>query len=360
MDDLTIARWRVRTLRLAGEPYASPTAVVSGLLGVQAENHPQASWAVATRTRGVTEKDFQRLFDTGEILRTHVLRPTWHFVLPADIRWLVELTGPRNRTLLRQVQRSSGIDDAMLARSAEVIVDALSGGAHLTRDELSARLRDAGIATDDGRLGVHVYHAETSALICSGAMKGTDHTYALLEERAPTATRFDRDEAVTELVRRYFAGHGPATERDLSYWASMTLTDIRAGLAAAGDQLDHVEHNGRTFWFAGPPPTTDPTLEPRGHLLQILDEYHNGYQDSRGVLDIAGIVPSGRAANVGMALVDGQMVGGMRRTLRTSDVTFHINLFRDLDPDELAALEAAAARYGDFLGRDATLAAVAP
>jgi hypothetical protein len=182
----------------------------------------------------------------------------------------------------------------------------------------------------------------------------------LLEERAPTATRFDRDEAVTELVRRYFAGHGPATERDLSYWASMTLTDIRAGLAAAGDQLDHVEHNGRTFWFAGPPPTTDPTLEPRGHLLQILDEYHNGYQDSRGVLDIAGIVPSGRAANVGMALVDGQMVGGMRRTLRTSDVTFHINLFRDLDPDELAALEAAAARYGDFLGRDATLAAVAP
>ncbi|HEX6254512.1 MAG TPA: winged helix DNA-binding domain-containing protein [Euzebyales bacterium] len=355
MDDLTIARWRMHTLRLAGEPFASPTAAVGGLLGVQAENHPQASWAVAARTRGATEDEFQRLFDAGQILRTHVLRPTWHFVLPADIRWLVELTGPRIRPQLRQVQRSAGIDDAMLEHSAAVIVDVLSGGTHLTRDELAARLRDAGITTDNGRLGVHVYHAETAALICSGAMKGTDHTYALLDERAPAAPRLDRDEAVAELVRRYFTGHGPATERDLSYWASMTLTDIRAGLAAAGDQLDRVEHDGRTFWFADPPLSTDPALNPRAHLLQILDEYHNGYQDSRGVLDIAGIVPPGRPANLGMALVDAQMVGGMRRTLRTGHVSFDINLFRDLDPDEHAALQAAAARYADFLGRDTTL-----
>jgi hypothetical protein len=357
MDDLTIARWRMATLRLTGEPFNSPTAAVGGLLGVQAENHPQASWAVATRTRGVTEDAFRRLFDEGEILRTHVLRPTWHFVLPADIRWLLELTGPRIRTMLRQVQRSAGVDDAMLERSAEVIVDALSGGTHLTRDQLGARLGDAGFPTDDGRLGVHIYHAETSALICSGAIRGTDHTYALLEERAPGAPRFDRDEAVTELVRRYFSGHGPATERDLSYWASMTLTDIRAGLAAAGEDLEHMEHDGRTFWFTGPPPATDAAPEPRGHLLQILDEYHNGYQDSRDVLDVAGIVPSGRAANTGMALVDGQMVGGMRRTVRPGGVTFDVNLFRDLPPDERSVLEAAAARYGDFLGREATLTA---
>jgi hypothetical protein len=356
MDDLTIARWRMRTLRLDGTPYPSPTAVVGGLLGVQAENHLQASWAVAARTRDTTEDEFQRLFDTGEILRTHVLRPTWHFVLPADIRWLVELTGPRIRRLLRQVQRSAGVDDAMLQRSADVIVEALSGGTHLTRDELGARLRDAGIATDDGRLGVHVYHAETSALICSGAMHGSDHTYALLDDRAPDTARLDRDEAVAELVRRYFTGHGPATERDLSYWASMTLTDIRAGLAAASDHLDNAEHNGRTFWFAGAPPATDAAPDPRGHLLQILDEYHNGYQDSRGVLDVAGIVPSGRPANVGMALVDGQMVGGMRRTLRSDDVRFDVNLFRRLEPDERATLDDAAARYGDFLGRDATVA----
>ena len=135
----------------------------------------------------------------------------------------------------------------------------------------------------------------------------------------------------------------------------MPRPDPAAAPPAAGAQLGPVEHGGPAFCFAPPPLSTDPALKPRAHLLQILDEYHNGYQDSRGVLDIAGIVPPGRPANLGMALVDAQMVGGMRRTLRTGHVSFDINLFRDLDPDEHAALQAAAARYADFLGRDTTL-----
>ncbi len=355
MDDRVLARWRMHTLRLVGQTYPSPAAVVDGLLAVQAENHGQASWAVASRTPGISEEAFGRLFDDGVILRTHVLRPTWHFVGPDDIRWLVELTAPRISRLMVQLQRQLGIDDAMLDASAEEIADALAGGVHLTRDALGARLRDAGLPADGQRLGVMLVNAEMSALVCSGAMQGRDHTYALVEERAPMARRLDRDEAVPELVLRYFSGHGPATERDLAYWATMTLTDVRAGLAEVAPDLEQVEHDGRTYWYAEPPPD-EGHHSPQAHLLQTLDEYHNGYQDSRYVLDADGLVPGGRPAAVGMTLVDSQMVGDMRRTIRANHVDFEIGLFRELSNDELAEVEAAADRYGRFLGLDATVA----
>lgn len=354
MDDRAIARWRMHTLGLSGRPFPSPAAVVEGLLAVQAENHAQASWAVAARTPGITEAELARGFDDGEILRTHVLRPTWHYVRPDDIRWLVDVTAPRVRRTFVQLQRVLDLDDADLERSAEMIAGALSGGVQLTRDAVGERLRDGGLRAEGQRLGVMMANAELSGLVCSGAMRGGDHTYALLEERAPAARRMDRDEALAELVLRYFTGHGPATERDLAYWATLTLTDIRAGLAEVGDRLDRFDHDGRTYWHGRPPPDDGP-LSPRGHLLQTLDEYHNGYQDSRYVLDVDGVVPRGRAATTGMALVDGQMVGGMRRTVRAGGVHFEVSLFRDIDGDEADALHAAADRYGAFLGLDATL-----
>jgi hypothetical protein len=349
MDDRTIARWRLSTQGLAWRTYLSPQAVVEGLLGVQAENYSQASWAVADRTSGLTEAEFGRLFDDGEILRTHVLRPTWHFVRPEDIRWLVELTAPRVRRTLTQLQHSLGLSDAALQASTDAIAQTLLGGAHLTREAMGERLRDLGFPAEGQRLGVMTFHAELSGLICSGVRQGPAQTYALIEERAPTALRLERDEALAALVLRYFSGHGPATERDLSYWATMTLTDIRAGLAEVGDRLDSFEKDGRTYWFSEPPP--DATLPTRrGHLLQVLDEYHHGYQDSRQVLDVDRLVPSGRSMSVGMALVDGQMVGDMRRSIRPDAVVFEVGLYRDLDDDELAALREAADRYGSFLG----------
>jgi hypothetical protein len=355
MDVRALARWRVQTLRLAGRTYPSPEAVVDGLLGVQSENHGQASWAVAARTPGLTEPAFARCFDEGAILRTHVLRPTWHYVRPADIRWLLELTAPRIRRSRVQLQRELQLEDTVLERARAAIVDALAGGGHLTREALGTRLRPEGLPAEGAALGLMLADAELSALVCSGPMEGRSHTYALLDERAPGARRLEGDEALAELVRRYFTGHGPATERDLAYWASMTLTDVRAGLAAVDGQLDHLEHDGRTYWFGEPPPEVGAPLEPWAHLLQILDEYHNGYQDSRDVLDAAGLVPRGRAATIGMVLVDAQLVGGMRRTVGTSRVSFEIVPYRGLEADEVAALHEAADRYGAFLGLEAVI-----
>lgn len=356
LDDRAIARWRLATLDLTGPGRSSVTDVVDHLLAVQAENHDQASWALAARTTGATRADVAAAFDAGEILRTHVIRPTWHYVTRADIGWLLELTSPRIwRATYRSQVAGQALSAADLDRAADTVTAAIGSDGPLTRDEVRERFADAGLPSSGQSLSVQLAHVELHGLVCSGPLRDGAHTWALLADRAPDTRRLDRDEALAELARRYLTGHGPATERDLAYWATLTLTDVRAGLAAVADDLDSFDHDGRTYWHAGPPPDFDAPAEPRGHLLQLLDECYRGYQDSRMVIDADGIAPTGREKALGIALVDGQLVASMRRTVLADRVVFDVGPYRDLANEEVAILQDAADDYGRFLDLDATI-----
>jgi hypothetical protein len=175
-----------------------------------------------------------------------------------------------------------------------------------------------------------------------------EHTYALFADRVPAARRLDRDEALAELAVRYFTSHGPATERDLAYWATLTVTDVRRGVAAAADRLDSFEHDERTYLHA--PGDIPDAAAPAGHLLQVLDEMYRGYQDSRWVIDAEGLAARARETAIGMALVDAQLVAGMRRTVTAKAVTFALHPLRPLRTRELASIHEAAARYAGYLG----------
>lgn len=355
IDDRTIARWRLRTQRLVGVGWDDPAAVVEGLLAVQAENQPQALWAVAARCGDPPPAAVTAALDRGELLRTHVVRPTWHLVRPDDIAWLVELTAPRIRASFRQVQRSVGLADADLDRALDVQVAALTGQVHRTREEMGQVLAAAGLPGEGQALGLLLTHAELEGVTCSGVTRDGTHTWALLAERAPHARRLEREAALAELVRRYVGGHGPATERDLAYWATLTLRDVRAGLALAAEGLASFDHDGRTYWHRADDEPPGDGGDPPGHLLQILDEMYRGYQDSRWVLDADGLAERGRTATTGMALLDGQVVGEMRRTLRADTVTFEVTALRSLTAAERTALQQAADRYGAWLGLDPVL-----
>jgi winged helix DNA-binding protein len=355
LTDADLARWRLHNQYLTSPFAASAQDVVVGLLAVQAENPSQAAWAVACRTRQPNADDLATRLDDGTVLRTHVLRSTWHFVSADDIGWLLDLTRPRVlRVTGDQLDTAYGLDDGAIDRAATVVLDALGERGDRTRGELGKVLEESGFAPRGQLLMLLLAHLELSGLICSGRQVDREHSYALLAERAPHTRRLDRAEALAELALRYFTSHGPATERDLAYWATLTVTDVRAGLAQIKDQLEQFEHAGRTYWHApGDPPP--PGQEPRGHLLQILDECYRGYQDSRWVLDSAGNVPRGRETAIGMALVDGQMVAWMKRTLGKDRVEFALTPLRDLAAEEIEALREAARRYGDFLGLEPRL-----
>jgi winged helix DNA-binding protein len=355
VQGLDIARWRLRTQHLVW-PYAvSAREAVGSLLAVQAENPGQAAWAVAARTPSPDQADLVALLDEGAVVRTHVLRPTWHFVLAEDIGWLLDLTGPRVRRVTgQQLRDAHGLDERSIGRAVTAVAHALAGRGQLTRAQLAQELRERGIQGSRQMLMILLAHAELDGLICSGQVTGGEHTYALMGERGPAPRRLGRAEALAELALRYFTGHGPATERDLAYWATLTLTDVRAGLAQVRDRLGSFQHDGRTFWH---PPGEAPhrPQEPAGHLLQILDETYRGYQDSRWLLDTAGDVPRTRQAATGMALVDAQLLAAMRRTIAHGHVQFDLHPYRALTPPQIEALDQAASRYGEYLQLKARL-----
>jgi hypothetical protein len=349
VQDLDVARWRLRSQNLVAPHAASADEVVGSLLAVQAENPSQAAWAVAARTRRPDQADLATLLDDGAVLRTHVLRPTWHFVRAEDIGWLLDLTGPRVRRVTGQQLRTvHGLDMHSLDRAIAAVTEALAGRRHLTRVLLADQLRERGIEPSGQMLMVLLAHAELEGLICSGAVVDGEHTYALTAERVPAPRRLDRTQALAELALRYFAGHGPATERDLTYWATLTLTDVRAGLDQVRGRLESFHHDGRTFWHAPADPPEGPQ-DPAGHLLQVLDETYRGYQDSRWVLDAAGAVPRNRESAIGMALIDAQLVAAMRRTIAPDHVRFDLWPYRPLTPAQIDTLDQAAKRYGRFL-----------
>lgn len=180
---------RLHNQHLARAKLASPNAVVAWMGAVQSQDYVGAKWAVGQRMQGATDATLDRAFADGTILRTHIMRPTWHFVAPADIRWLLALTAPRVNATNAYYYRKFGLDDAILARSNAVLTSTLRGGAQRTRTELASVLQEAGIATDDLRLGLIIMHAELDAVICSGARRGKQFTYALLDEAGAARPR---------------------------------------------------------------------------------------------------------------------------------------------------------------------------
>jgi winged helix DNA-binding protein len=355
LRDVDIARWRLRSQHLVSPHAVSPGDAVRSLLAVQAENPGQAAWAVASRTEHPDQTDLATLLDEGSVIRTHVLRPTWHFVRAEDIGWLLDLTGPRVRRVTGlQLRATHGLDEPSINQAIDAVMDALARRKRLTRGQLADDLRERGVPASGQMPSILLAHAELEGLICSGTPVDGEHTYALMSERVPTPRRLGRTEALAELALRYFTGHGPATERDLAYWATLTVTDVRTGLHQVRDRLDSFQHDGRTFWHApgdapgGPQP-------PAGHLLQILDETYRGYQDSRWVLDAAGAVPRTRETATGMALVDGQLLAAMRRTIARDHVLFDLKPYQALTATQIETLDQAAKRYGEYLRLDSRL-----
>ncbi len=321
---------------------------------MQAQDFGPAKWAVGMRAKRATDAQLDRAYAAGMILRTHVLRPTWHFVLPDDIRWLLTATAPRVQARNAYRYRQLGLDEATLKRSASLLAGALRGGDQLTRHEAAAVLTGAGVDEEGQRLPYILMNAELDALICSGPLRGRQHTYALLEERAPQARDLPRDEALAELARRYFTSHGPATAKDFAAWASLTLAEVRSSLEAVAAELRSEEIGGIAFWSA-PGGRAPAFRSPVVRLTQGYDEYIMGYTESKRAIARPGSDWSPAAWPVFnlVVLLDGRVAGFWRRTVKKDAVVVDVELSRRFDGVQMEALEAEAARYGVFVGLDA-------
>ena len=198
----------------------------------------------ATATNSMVEQAITE----GRIVRTHVLRPTWHFVDPSDIRWLLRLTAPRVIARMAPYSRQLELDADTFRRSNAAVTRALRDGRQVTRKELDDILKRERIRTETPRLAHLLMRAELDGIVCSGARRGKQFTYSLLEERIPSAPSMDRDEALLELTRRYFSTRGPATPQDFAWWSGLTVGDAKRGIDIAGAELRRDEIDGTAYW----------------------------------------------------------------------------------------------------------------
>lgn len=351
MQASEIARERLYHQSLSPQRFTQPAETVAWLGAVQAQDYLGAKWAVGQRTQGANEAAVEAAYNAGKILRTHVLRPTWHFLAAEDIRWVLALSAPRVHKLNALYYRKFELDAPTLQQTTDLIVNALRGGKQLTRKALGAMLAEAGIVTDTLRLSYIMMYAELEAVICSGAMQGKQFTYALIDERAAAARPLARDEAFAELVRRYFQSHGPAQVKDFVWWSGLTVAETNAVLAGMKPEIDREVIEGKTYWFYGDAPVT-PTNETACYLLPNFDEALASYED-RSASTAPEQMYLWKYETVilpHLLVFDGKLLGTWQRTVKKKSVVVEARPFGELRPEHQRALAAAAERYRAFLG----------
>ncbi|MFC5412093.1 winged helix DNA-binding domain-containing protein [Larkinella bovis] len=346
-----ITRFRLYNQQLTQTRFSTPAEVVAWFGAVQAQEHPASKWALGQRLPGSTDADMEQALADRAIVRTWPMRGTLHFVAAADIHWLLELIHPRSHATYANHLRRQGLDETVVAHSYRVMTKALEGGKRLKRSILKRLLDEAGIPTDENRLGILLGRASYDRLICHGCRSGNEFTFALLEEWVPKTGSLLREEALANLTRRYFTSHGPATLADFSWWSSLTLTEIKTGIELVKDDLVSVAVDGQTYWM----PAATPDLAKEKNtvfLLPVYDEYLVAYKDRSAPLaglDPAQVAKAGNGIFSPVIVIDGRVVGTWNRKLVKNTLSLSFHFFRSLSKGEEQALADAEERYRRFL-----------
>jgi hypothetical protein len=351
---------RLRAQGLALPARRSPSEAVRLLAAVQSQEPAHAFWSLALRSTATTEVEVRTAYDAGEFVRTHVLRPTWHFVAADDVRWLLATTAGRVHQTNASMERKQGLTSADLDRGAQVLADALGAGEPMIRAELVEVLAAAGLPTAQLDVVLLVMHAELEQVVVSGPMRGAAHTYALMDDRVPRTPADGADP--TRLLRRYLSGHGPASLRDFARWSSLTLTTCRTALTELrderGDGLAAVEVEGETYHHLAEQRggRTPPVL-----LLPLFDELPLAYRDLPFPPAAGHPHPPDADTRTGGVVAGDANLGTWRREVKgTVKVEVALDLARGVPDDLRAGADAEARRLATFLGRDLDLRRTTP
>lgn len=352
-----IDRTRLLQLRLSnqlieGEGQREAADVVSRLLAIQAQDFGQALWAVGLRAPGITSADVLNALSTGEVIRSWPMRGTLFFVLPADLRWILALTAERTLASARTRHRQLKLDESTLSHARDVALSTLEGQTEVGRKEFMAALEQAGIPTSNQR-GYHIiWHLAHTGVVCWGPSYGTQQALVLLDEWVPAGRELDRDEALREFAVRYFAGHGPATLNDFAWWSKLTVSDARAGLHLARDELSELDYGDTRHWVSSR--TLDAPLsdEDAVHALPGFDEYVLGYHDRVHVLapeHVQRVIPGKNGFFKPTMVADGRVTGTWRRAKGRGGVTAEPEPFGEMTVEETESFAQAAKAYEWFM-----------
>lgn len=338
---------RLHNQKITANDLPTPESVVAHLGAVQAQDFPMSKLAVGLRLPGATDADIEAALNAGILVRTHVLRPTWHLVSGLDVRWMLALTGKHIKAASASRDRDLGLDAGLYARANDLIARALEGGKHLTRSELMQALEDGGIPTDSSRAVHFMMNAETDALVCNGVPRGKELTYALLDEKVSPGPVLSREESISTLAMRYFSSHAPATLADFHWWSGLPMPDARAGLESIKKHLHPFDWEGKTYWYGD---TTPLQSVETVFFLPAFDEYTVSYKDRSAVFEPRWHKEAITANGIfkPIIVVNGQVTGIWKRSIKKNKLLIEPTFFDGAVPT--VSLEKAVQRLGEFWG----------
>lgn len=349
-----ISHIRLVNQQLVGTDFKTPEQIVSWMGAMQAQDYAMSKWAVGVRLPNSTDKLIQEALDKGAIIRTHVLRPTWHLVSADDIYWMLELSGPRVKAFIQPRIKFLEITEQLFSKSNAIIEKALSANNHSTREEIIAKLNEANIITDDLR-GLHfLMRAELEGLICSGITRNKNQTYALLSERVAKTASLNKDEALAKLAKKYFLSHGPATLADFTWWSGLSASEAKHALEMIKSDLVSDTIEKQTFWMNNSVSTFDDKRST--YLLPAFDEFLISYKDRSASIPLHH--QSRAFTNNGIfkpvIVENGQVTGIWKRTIQKDKVIIETDYFKPQNEASKKQVQKAAGRFGKFLNKQIT------
>jgi hypothetical protein len=356
MTTKDIPHIRLVSQQIAATSFKTPKEVVRYMGMMQAQDYAMAKWGVGARLSKATDKQIETALDNAHIIRTHVLRPTWHFVSPEDIYWMLELSAPQINALMKSRNKELELTEAIYTKSNKVIAKALSAGKHLTRDELTGALVKAKIGVNDNRASHLLIRAELDQIICSGTLKNKKPTYALLEERVAKPKAIKRDEALAKLAERYFTSHCPATIADFTWWSGLPAKDAKNALQMVKDKLICETIGGENYWlsdsFSG-----IKKEKSSSYLLPAFDEYIISYKDRSAAVEFKSQTKTFTKNGIfnPVIVINGQVTGIWKRTVVKDKVQVAASLFKKHSKASKTLVEKAAKAYGKFIDKQAVV-----
>lgn len=358
MEISEIASLRLKNQQLVSTELKTPKQLVGWMGAIQAQDYNQAKWAIGVRMPHLTEDQIEDAFNKGDIIRTHLMRPTWHFVSADDIYWMLELTSPQIKAVLNSRHRELGITELLVNNSYLAIEEAINSNEQqaLTREELIEALDHAGIPTSHQFTAHLMLRAEIDGILCSGPLKGKKQTYALLSNRVPRKITLSKEEAAARLAKSYFLSHGPATLADFIWWSGLPAKSARNALDSIKNDFYSERIASETYWFSDSA-VKKGKLKDSVYLLPAYDEFLISYKNRSASIteDDHKKAISSNGIFRPVVLVNGQISGLWKKVIKKDRIVIETEYFRPHEDAEIQSIAKAADLFRHYAGKKAEL-----
>ncbi|MCD8193510.1 MAG: winged helix DNA-binding domain-containing protein [Tannerellaceae bacterium] len=348
-----IPQARLLNHQLVNPLFNDPAELVKWMGAVQAQDYTMTKWAIGMRLQTPSLKAVNQAIEEGRIVRTHIMRPTWHLVPGEDLRWMLKLSAQRIRSSWESYAKGKhGISPDKYILCNDLIIKLLEENHCLTKQELAREFVKAGIIPDTSYVNLFTVRAEVDGIVCSGADKGKEPTYALLEKQVPVSKDLTIEEALLTIAQRYFRSHAPAGLQDFVWWSGLTVTEAKKAIALLNEAegLTTCKYKDTELYL--PAAYTEAEKYPKTlQLLPSYDEYLISYKDRSAVLPQEHVAKAHNNYGIFYPVIvyNGQVVGNWKKVTRKKEILVETSFFDSKLSVPQKLLKQAIERYTGFL-----------